>query len=96
MKLSNEQLQLILPYIDNVYYVGWDNEQTRWELAVLAETVKLHLDSEKLPYKETNFDSIKDKEPPFDRELLEKQRKEWYDKDNYEAHLKLLKDRFNR
>ena len=90
MELSNEQLQLILPYVDNPYYVGWENEESRWNLALLSEHIKIHLDSEGLSYKETNFDA--ERKQPFDKELVEKQRKEWYDKDNYEAHLKVLKD----
>ena len=94
MELSNEQLQLILPYVDNPYYVGWENEESRWNLALLSEHIKIHLDSEGLSYKETNFDV--ERKQPFDKELIEKQRKEWYDKDNYEAHLKLLKAKFNR
>lgn len=96
MELTDKQLQIILPYVDNPYYVGWANEEARWELAMIAEYIKMHLDSKGLPYKESNFEAIKDKQPPFDRELIEKQRKEWYNKDHYEAHLKLLKAKFNR
>tara|TARA_B100000029_G_scaffold514212_1_gene616174 strand:+ start:1762 stop:2049 length:288 start_codon:yes stop_codon:yes gene_type:complete len=94
VELSNEQLQLILPYVDNPYYVGWENEESRWNLALLSEQIKLHLDSKGLSYKETNFDV--ERKQPFDKKVIEKQRKEWYDKDNYEAHLKLLKAKFNR
>ena len=94
MTLTDEQLQLILPYVDNVYYVGWENESAKWELTMLAEYIKIHLDSKGLPYTETNFGVTKD--PPFDRDVVEQRRKEWYSKDNYEAHLKILKARFNK
>ena len=94
MELTDKQLQLILPYVDNVYYVGWENEEAKWELAMLAEFIKMHLSSKDLPYTETNFGVTKD--PPFDRNIVEQRRKEWYKKDNYEAHLKMLKARFNK
>tara|TARA_R100001086_G_C11728445_1_gene228984 strand:- start:378 stop:662 length:285 start_codon:yes stop_codon:yes gene_type:complete len=94
VKLTDKQLQVILPYVDNAYYVGWENEESKWELAMLAEYIKLYLADKELPYKETCFGTKVD--PPFDRKVIDKQRKEWYDKDHYEEHLKLLKARFNK
>ena len=88
MELSIDHLQLILPYLDNPYYVGWENEESRWNLALLSEHIKIHLDSEGLSYKETTFDA--ESKQPFDKELVEKQRKECDYKDNYEAHLTVL------